>query len=109
MIKWFLFGIVGAIVTVARNAMFKGYGLEWNINSTVMWIGLVASILMMYIWGAWFATAPSFFWAWFLGNALLVIVGFVVTFAVFGEVVSWINILGVGMIFIGSYLLMVKT
>ncbi|NIW52513.1 MAG: hypothetical protein GWN17_09890 [Candidatus Korarchaeota archaeon] len=108
MIKWFLVGVLGAIVTVARNGMFKGYGLEWALNSKVMWLGLVASVLMMYIWGMWFSTAPSFFLAWFIGNALLVIAGFVVTSLVFGEAICLLNILGVALIFVGSYLLMVK-
>ena len=95
-----------AIVGVAAVHTFNRWAGLQGINFLTKWlinIGGQAMTAPLFILS--YALAPSFFQPWFLGTALIAIMGFVASLIFFGEALTLLKILGAVLSIAGAVLL----
>ena len=91
---------ITAVHTFNRWAGIQGmeFITKWLINA-----GAQVCIAPLFILS--YALAPGFFQPWFLGTALIGVIGFAVSLIFFGEVITITKIMGAVLSIIGAVLL----
>jgi len=102
---WFLWGIYAAGCLALVNSFIRAnpWGLSlWAMVLIVTPITALGTQLgfTQFYWGA-----PSFYAAWFWGTALSSTAGFLASLFIFHEELRLLNLIGIGMILGGSWLL----
>ncbi len=101
---WILFLIVGAILTAGVGAFFRANPFSLPIYGMVG-VCLPITILTQVAFAQAFTRAPVFFVAWFCGTAACSISAFFVTYCLFKEKFTGLDILAIATILIGAAIL----
>lgn len=99
--NWWLTQIVACLVVAIVNSLFRYFGLSWKI---------ILFVLPFIIWNLTlfctsFQKAPTFFQAWFLGNAALAVFGFTISYIFFDGMINLKHYLGMMFTIAGMTLL----
>jgi hypothetical protein len=94
--------IVGCLIMAISLAYTRdvGFGIKSYlvfVAAQVMFIGW----LFPYSYGH----APNLFAPWFIGSSSMAIFGLLISYFWFGDVISVRNYIGIGTVFLGTYLL----
>ncbi len=95
-----------AIALIAAVHTFNRWASEHGMSFLVRWLANVggqAVCAPLFILS--YALAPTFFQPWFLGTAVLAILGCVASFIFFAEVITITKILGAALALAGAVLL----
>jgi len=88
---WWILQITGSIGVYFALVPGKKYGLCWKSYLTYVFF---ATTVCGWMFLKSYETAPSFFQPWFLGTALLALIGFLASMFYFGETINTINYVG---------------
>jgi len=103
--------VILILLSILAAAIFAGVGVMIRINPLHqgLWGVLAISSIPILLANAalmqYFKTAPNFTIAFFLFNGLYILAGLVAGLAIFGDKISFMGWVGVGMIVMGTILL----
>jgi len=89
--QWWILQIIGSFGVYFALVPGKKYGLCWRSYLTYLFF---ASTICGWMFLKSYETAPSFFQPWFLGTALLALIGFAASMFYFHEAVGVLNYIG---------------
>jgi len=99
---WWVLQIIGCVGVGGAQIVNRIYGV-----SVISWV-IYSSIAMTITYFAFsksYAIAPSFFGAWFIGQVSMNVVGLLIAFLIFKDIVSTTQWIGFVLSIIGGYLL----
>lgn len=99
---WWILQIVACMGVAAAQVVNRKYGVcftSWTVYT------LIAASLTYYGFSKSYSIAPSFFGAWFVGQAALGVLGVLASFLFFKDQVSTAQWIGMILTLIGGYLL----
>jgi hypothetical protein len=99
---WWILQIVGCVGVVVSQIVNRKLGVtipSWVVYSIIATFVTYPSFCKSY------AIAPTFMSAWFVGQTILNILGIVVGFMVFHDMVSTTQWVGIGLSIIAGYLI----
>jgi hypothetical protein len=99
---WWILQILGSIGVYFALVPGKKYGLCWKSYLTYVFF---ATTVCGWMFLKSYETAPSFFQPWFLGTALLALIGFLASIFYFEETISIVNYVGAAFGIMGSIML----
>jgi multidrug transporter EmrE-like cation transporter len=99
---WWILQIVGCVGVTVAQIFNRKFG--FSIQSWVIYSG-IAMWVTYFAFAKSYAIAPSFFGAWFVGQTALNILGLLVSFIVFKDVVTTPQWIGLVLSIVGGYLL----
>ena len=99
---WWILQIVACVGVTAAQVVNRTYGV-----GLVSWTTYTVIAASLTYWGfsKSYAIAPSFFGAWFVGQAALGVLGVVASFLFFKDQVSTAQWIGMLLTIVGGYLL----
>jgi len=100
--QWWILQIMGSFGVYFALVPGKKYGLCWRSYLTYLFF---ASTVCGWMFLKSYETAPSFFQPWFLGTALLALIGFAASTLYFHEAISALNYIGAALGITGCILL----
>jgi hypothetical protein len=100
---WWVLQIIACFLIAIANTIFRQYGFAlWTVS-----LAIFLAIPIEICFAKSYSIAPTFFQAWFVGNAALVVAGFLISFLIFDGIVTPIYLIGVILTMIGGYLLII--
>ena len=99
---WWILQVTGCLSITAALSYMRIAGL--NVSTYTVYV-LVQALFIAWAFPISYRLAPSFFQAWFLGNATLALGGFAVSWFYLKEVAHIHNYVGAVMAIVGSLLL----
>ena len=102
---WFFWGVYAAICLAIVNSFIRANPWELSLWAMVLIVTPVTALgtqlgFTQFYWGA-----PSFTFAWFTGAGMTAIAGFISAVFIFHEQPNFVNITGICLIILGSWLL----
>lgn len=105
MTKFLLFNALGAVCLALVNSFFRANPYGWPFIVLLMAMIIPTTFGTQLGFAKAYQLAPSFYTAWFVGSAFSAVAGFLASLFIFHEQVSFVNILGIALIGVGSWLL----
>ena len=99
---WWILQIIGCLGVGGIQVVNRMYGI--GVTSWVVYT-LISMTVTYFAFSKSFSIAPSFFGAWFVGQTAMGIIGLLVAFLIFKDVVSTTQWVGLVLSVIGGYLL----
>ena len=102
---WWIAQILAIFIIAAVHTFNRWASIE-NMSFIIRWLANVggqAAAAPLFILS--YSLAPTFFQPWFLGTAILAILGCVASFILFAEVITITKILGAALALAGAVLL----
>lgn len=102
---WWIAQIL-AIVIIAAVHTFNRWASVEGLSFIIRWLANVGGqALAAPLFILSYSLAPTFFQPWFVGTAILAVLGFVASMIFFGETLTIINIIGAILALAGAVLL----
>jgi drug/metabolite transporter (DMT)-like permease len=102
---WWILQIVGCLLITVAHVVNRKYGV--GIPSWITY-SLISVFGTYFMFAKSYATAPTFFSAWFFGQITLGILGVGASFFVFRDVITTNQLIGAGFGIIGCVIMTVK-
>ncbi len=101
---WYLFIVVGALLTAVTAAVFRTNPLTQTIWGMVL-LCFPLTLLAQYAFAQAFSTAPKFYVVWFTGTAACSLAALLISRYLFRESWKFLDGLGVFYVLVGAALL----
>lgn len=102
---WILWGVYAAAAVGIINAFFRANPLGLSLWLMLLTCTIPTMLGTQLGFVKFYQAAPTFLVAWFLGSALTSVAGFITSILLFHEHPTILNIIGIGCIIFGGYLL----
>ncbi len=99
---WWLLHIFGLTTILANNVLGRKFGLCWG---TYLFTVAMAMFINSWAFILAYSLAPSFHQMWFVSMGILALYGFAGSIVFFGETITLIKLIGVGLTLLGAFLL----
>jgi len=99
---WWVLQVVGCVGVTSGIASLRHFGV--GITSWMIYSGIAMSI-SYFAFAKSYAVAPNFVLPWFVGQTALNVLGILVGFAIFKDVITYQQWIGIALSIIGGYLL----
>ena len=104
---WWILQIIGCLFIAGALTYARWYGINYTGLFNPWVVKVAAELVVAACLVKSFAIAPSHFQAWFIGMAILSLLGFVGSVIFFGEIISAVKIGGVALALVGAALLII--
>lgn len=99
---WWLLQVLGLSAVLVANILARKMGVCWFVY---IWNVAMAILITGWAFMVSYATAPSFFQAWFVATAILALYGFFGSIVILGESLSLMKVAGAMLAIAGAFLL----
>ena len=102
---WWIVQILAVFIVTAIHTFNRWASIE-GMSFTIRWLANVggqAAAAPLFILS--YSLAPTFFQPWFIGTAVIAILGFVTSFIFFAEVITITKLIGAALALAGAVLL----
>jgi drug/metabolite transporter (DMT)-like permease len=104
-VKFLLFNLFGAVSLALVNSFFRANPYGWPFIILLMAMVIPTTFGTQLGFAKAYQLAPSFFVAWFVGTAFSSLAGFLASTLLFGDSITFLNIIGVILILGGCFCL----